>query len=289
MFVYILDNFHAKFTTGAVNQERHLIFHEVKLEKNLTRISNMNYLVAFILLIVVFVLTNENEAYGLSGYVRPRETQLMDPFPDMTGWEEAKNDASADLMERVVMLTNGEIHSRSGIKNYIIETTSMKKFTKEAENIYECRFMTVKKNGFSFGFSVVVWFIAEGNKPLRLLAIRSQPIGYQPSNEDPGKSMGKDFINYNLVKENHIPDKSDFDSSMAVFRDPNARVERLYIPDPIGTDIKETRANLANLRSDVEEGVNTTGRNVSKFLRNLEDDPSLVRGLERIGFETVEK
>jgi len=101
--------------------------------------------------------------------------------------------------------------------------------------------------------------------------------------------MGKDFINYNLVKENHIPDKSDFDSSMAVFRDPNARVERLYIPDPIGTDIKETRANLANLRSDVEEGVNTTGRNVSKFLRNLEDDPSLVRGLERIGFETVEK
>jgi hypothetical protein len=82
--------------------------------------------------------------------------------------------------------------TRTGIKNYIIETTSMKKFTgKETENMYECRFMTVKKNGFSFGFSVVVWFIAEGNKPLRLLAIRSQPIGYQPPEDQPRKVDGK--------------------------------------------------------------------------------------------------
>lgn len=249
----------------------------------------MNYLVAFILLFIVYILTNENESYGFSGYVVPRETQLMDPFPDMTGWEETQNDAKADLMEAVVLMTNKEIYNRTGIKNYIIETTSMKKFLKETEQMYECRFMTVKKNGFSFGFSVVVWFIAEGNKPLRLLAIRSQPIGYQPSDQDPGKSMGKEFPDYNLIKENHIPKKSDLDASMAVFRDPDARLVRLDIPEPVGRDLDEARANLSNLKSDIEEGVNKAGRGVSKFLRDLEHDPSLIRGLERAGFETVKK
>lgn len=143
----------------------------------------MNYLVAFLLLVVVYMLTNENESYGFSGYTVPRETQLMDPFPNLIGFEEVKNDATADLMESVVLLTNKEIHKRTGISNYIIETTSMKKYRKQKEEpatVYECRFMTVKKNGFSFGFSVVVWFIVEEQKPIRLLAIRSQPIGFNP-------------------------------------------------------------------------------------------------------------
>ena len=74
----------------------------------------MNYLVAFILLFIVYILTNENESYGFSGYVTPRETQLMDPFPDMTGWEETQNDAKADLMEAVVLMTNKEIYNRTG-------------------------------------------------------------------------------------------------------------------------------------------------------------------------------
>ena len=58
----------------------------------------MNYLVAFLLLVVVYMLTNENESYGFSGYTVPRETQLMDPFPNLIGFEEVKNDATADLM-----------------------------------------------------------------------------------------------------------------------------------------------------------------------------------------------
>lgn len=33
----------------------------------------MNYLVAFLLLVVVYVLTNENESYGFAGYTTPRE------------------------------------------------------------------------------------------------------------------------------------------------------------------------------------------------------------------------
>lgn len=247
----------------------------------------MNYLVAFILLVIVYLLTNENsESYGFSGFVKPRETQLMDEYPDMTGWEETRNDAKNDLMEAIVLLTNREIYNRTGIKNYIIETTSMKKFMKETEQMYECHFMTVKKNGFSFGFSVVVWVIAEGKKPLRLLAIRSQPIGYQPSHEVPGKSMGKEFANYNLIKENNIPNKGDLDASTAVFRKPvvNLTVKTPNLPESTD-DVDEARANLAKLRSDAEEGVNNFERSASKFLRNLENDPNLIRGLERAGIK----
>ena len=261
----------------------------------------MNYLLAFILLVVVFILTNENEHYdlfGFSGYTVPRETQLMDPFPNLTGYEQVKNDANADLMESIVLKTTKEIHKRTGISNYIIETTSMKKLVKETATIYECQFMTVKKNGFSFGFSVVVWFIAEDRKPLKLLAIRSQPIGFQNPNQTLGfneKTMGKDFIDYKLVRENHIPDKSDFDSSMSVFRDPNAELTRVYIEEPVGVDVqtKQVKNELHELREDIEENVNVARKKTDKFLRNLENDPELVRGLKKIertiksGFETV--
>ena len=53
----------------------------------------MNYLLAFILLIVVFILTNEREAYdmfGFSGYVVPKQTQLMDPYPELKGYDQVK-------------------------------------------------------------------------------------------------------------------------------------------------------------------------------------------------------
>ena len=262
----------------------------------------MNYLLAFILLIVVFILTNEREAYdmfGFSGYVVPKQTQLMDPYPELRGYEQVKNDATADLMESVVLLTNKEIHKRTGIANYIIETMSMKKFIKKDDTVYECQFMTVKKDGFSFGFSVTVWFIGEEKKPLRLLAIRSQPIGYQNSDQTlsfVGQGMGKDFESYKLIRNNHTPDRSDFDASMKMFRDPELEVIRPYVDkEPESADVQSKRVNaeLLELREDIEENVNVARKKTDDFLRNLENDQSLVNGLRKIGstvssgFETV--
>ena len=252
----------------------------------------MNYLVAFLLLVVVYVLTNENESYGFAGYTTPRETQLMDPFPNMNGFQEVKNDATADLMESVVLLTNKEIHKRTGISNYIIETTSMKKFQHEKEpaKVYECRFMTVKKNGFSFGFSVVVWFIVQDQEPIRLMAIRSQPIGFQPSDQPTEKSMAKEFLDYKIVKENHVPNRGDFDASMSNFRDPNAQFDRVYIPEPPPAPPEaKARSDLQELSDEVESGVNTARRDTNNFLRGLENDPALIRGLKTIerGLETA--
>lgn len=262
----------------------------------------MNYLLAFILLIVVFILTNEREAYdmfGFSGYVVPKQTQLMDPYPELKGYEQVKNDATADLMESVVLLTNKEIHKRTGIANYIIETMSMKKFVKKEDTVYECQFMTVKKDGFSFGFSVTVWFITEEKKPLRLLAIRSQPIGYQNSDQTLsfiGQGMGKDFGSYRLVRNSHIPDRSAFDESMKMFSNPELEVVRPYIdqePESADVQAKRMNAELLELREDIEENVNNARKKTDDFLRNLENDPKLIKRLRKIGltvssgFETV--
>ena len=201
----------------------------------------MNYLLTFVLIVIVFVLTNESEGYGFSGYTVPRETQLMDPFPNLTGYEPTKNDANGDLMESIVLLTNKEIHKRTGISNYIIETTTMQKYTKETASIYECGFMTVKKDGFSFGFSVVVWVILEDQKTPTLLAIRSQPLGFQTSDQVMSlseKTMGKDFLKYNIVRDKHIPSKGAFDTSMSVFKDQNFEPSRPYIIEPERVDGK---------------------------------------------------
>ena len=233
----------------------------------------MNYLLAFVLIVIVFVLTNESESYGFSGYTVPRETQLMDPFPNLTGYEHAKNDANGDLMESIVLLTNKEIHKRTGVSNYIIETTTMKKYTKETATIYECGFMTVKKGGFSFGFSVVVWVILEDRKPPKLLAIRSQPIGFQNSDQVISlseKTMGKDFLKYDIVRDNHIPSRGDFDTSMSVFRDQNVDISRPYIKEPESAE--QVKEELQELSEDVEQTVNTVRKNVNKYLQKLESE-----------------
>ena len=222
----------------------------------------MNYLLTFVLIVIVFVLTNESESYSFSGNTVPRETQLMDPFPNLTGYDPVKNDANADLMESIVLLTNKEIHKRTGVSNYIIETTTMKKYAKETASIYECGFMTVKKGGFSFGFSVLVWVILEDRKPPKLLAIRSQPIGFQHSDQVLSlseKTMGKDFLKYNIVRDKHIPSRGDFDTSMSAFRDQNFDISRTFTLEPESPD-------------QVKVELTTSGKTVNKYLQKFESE-----------------
>ena len=227
----------------------------------------MNYLLALVLIVIVYVLINENESesYNFSGY-KPDIRILMDPFPNLKGYESAKNDANADLMENIVLLTNKEIHKRTGISNYIIETTYMQKFSKENSIIYECRFMTMKKDGFSFGFSVVVWVIVEDAKPPKLLAIRSQPTGVQDSDQLislSDKTMGKEFLEYKIVKEKHIPSREDFDASVGVFRNQNVEPNRSYIEVDKFNEFRE-------LTRDVSSAGNTISKYLTKFESELE-------------------
>jgi len=156
------------------------------------------------------------ETFGLSGYTKPAgSVKMNDPRPNLTGFEEFEVSVDNDMMEEFVLQANKEISKRTGICTYIIETTAIKGYRKENTTIYEVMFMTMKKGGFSFGFSVVASFEVENGK-MRIVSLRSQPIGV----EAPGDvsaftegSAGKEFVQYELVKEAAVPTKGEFDSA----------------------------------------------------------------------------
>ena len=75
--------------------------------------------------------------------------------------------------------------------------------------------MVIKKDGFSFGFSVVASYEIENGK-VKLVSLRSQPLDVQaPDDVTPfvEGSEGKEFVDYRLVKEVAAPTKSEFEKA----------------------------------------------------------------------------
>jgi hypothetical protein len=76
-------------------------------------------------------------------------------------------------------------------------------------------FMTVKNNGFAFGFSVVASYEVV-NGQVKLVSLRSQPLDVQtvsdvtPFVESRG---GQDFVKYDLVKEAAVPTQSELETA----------------------------------------------------------------------------
>lgn len=179
----------------------------------------MNYVLVFVLLVVVAYLTFTRESFtemfGFSGYSKPTaDIKLNDPRPDLSKYTKVETSVDNDLMEDLVIQANKEISKRTGVCTYIIETTAVHQYKGEEKDIYECMFMVIKKGGFSFGFSVVASYEVINNKPT-LISLRSQPIGVDgPGNvsafTDDGS--GKEFVDYKLVKESAVPTKAELDS-----------------------------------------------------------------------------
>jgi len=179
----------------------------------------MNYLLALTLIAIVFILmTNREgftEAFGLSGHSKPvPPIKLNDPKPDLSKYEKVEAKVDNDMMEEFILQANYEISKRTGLCTYIIETSAVNHYKGKDNDIYECMFMTIKKDGFSFGFSIVASFEVE-NEKVRLVSLRSQPLGVDVP-EDVSAftegSAGKEFLDYELVKEVVYPTKSEFDS-----------------------------------------------------------------------------
>lgn len=169
----------------------------------------MNYFLVATLIVLLVLLTVRSEGFGLAGPI-----QLDDPRPDLSRYEAFEASIDNDMMQEFVLMTNKEITRRTGICNYIIETTSVKAFRGEENDVYECMFMTVKNSGFAFGFSVVASFEVRGTA-VRLVSLRTQPIqaqdggGVAPFIEG---AYGKEFIDYKLVKEVAVPTRGELDS-----------------------------------------------------------------------------
>ena len=110
----------------------------------------MNYLLAFILILIVILLTTNmemfTETFGLSGYTKSvSPVKLNDPRPNLDGFEEFEVSLNNDAMEDFVLKANNEISKRTGVCTYIIETTAVKGYRKERDEIYELMFMAMKK------------------------------------------------------------------------------------------------------------------------------------------------
>ena len=180
----------------------------------------MNCLLAFILILIVLLLTTNmemfTETFGLSGYTKPvSQVKLNDPRPNLDGFEEFEVSLDNDAMEDFVLKANKEIADRTGVCTYIIETTAVKGYKKDSDEVYELMFMVMKQGGFSFGFSVVASFEVKNGKS-RVISLRTQPIGV----EAPGSigaftegSAGKEFVKYELVKEAAVPTQSELESA----------------------------------------------------------------------------
>jgi hypothetical protein len=180
----------------------------------------MNYFLAFTLIVVVIFLTTNMESFtdtfGLSGYTKPvPPVKLNDPRPNLEGFEQFEISVDNDMMEQFVIQANNEIDKRTGMCTYIIETTGINGYRKDGVEIYEVMFMSVKKDGFSFGFSIVASFEVQNGKS-RIVSLRSQPLGIQAPDDVSAfteGAAGKEFVKYELVKEAAVPTKSEFDSA----------------------------------------------------------------------------
>lgn len=180
----------------------------------------MNWTVTIILIVIVLWLTTKREPFtelfGLSGYTKsPGVIRFDDPRPDLSGFKQVEANVTNDMMEQFVSRTNDEIQKRTGLCTYIIETTYVKRYTDGEKDLYECVFMTVKNNGFAFGFSVASLFEVSGDN-VKLLSLRSQPLDANtPTDILPfvRGTSGQEFVKYELVREKAAPKQSELEEA----------------------------------------------------------------------------
>ncbi len=96
----------------------------------------MNYLLAFILILIVVLLTTNmesfTETFGLSGYTQPvSPIKLNDSRPNLERFEDFEVSLDNDMMEAFVLKANQEIHHRTGFCTYIFDTTAFKLYRQD--------------------------------------------------------------------------------------------------------------------------------------------------------------
>jgi len=184
----------------------------------------MKTFILILLVIVVIALTmntkqrgteNYQELFGFNGYTKPvNQVMLDDQKFDTSQYQEVEAAVSHDLMEKLVLTTNKEITKRTDDCSYIIETTAVKKYSKDGQDVYKCMFMCVRAKGFAFGFSVVATLSVKGDD-VKVLSLRTQPMDVQaPSDVSPYvQDVAKEYVDFELVKEKVVPTTSELEAA----------------------------------------------------------------------------
>ena len=179
----------------------------------------LKIVIGVILVVAVLAMFRRDtysESFGFSGYKKPiNYVKLNDPRPDYSGYSLVESNVDHDMMEKFVMETNKELLKRLGFSVYIIETQSVKTYEGIAGRMYECVFMVVKNDGFSFGFTVIASFVEKDGK-IRIQSLRSQPLRDQAPDDISiytKDSVGKEFVKYKLIKESAMPNLDGLESA----------------------------------------------------------------------------
>tara|TARA_R110001606_G_scaffold399244_1_gene582689 strand:+ start:11461 stop:12126 length:666 start_codon:yes stop_codon:yes gene_type:complete len=171
-------------------------------------------------------------------FVKKSNTEIIlnDPLPNMTEYKKvSKVSANHDVMEKIVLATNKYILEKTGIDNYIIETTALKQFRHKQKNhdMYRCMFMIVKKNGFAHGASITADIMVVNNQTIggvgtggvRVLSARSQPMDIKPpADSTPFESVmkGSTFIPYEDIQNSQ-------DEMIKALKNPNVVLNKTVI------------------------------------------------------------
>jgi hypothetical protein len=181
----------------------------------------MKTIILILLVIVVLALTlnktteKYQELFGFVGYQKPVNQVVLDDAKfDTSGYEEVETVVNHDLMEKLVLATNKEITKRTDDCSYIIETTAVKKYSKDGQDVYKCMFMCVRAKGFAFGFSVVATLSVKGDD-VKVLSLRTQPMDVQePSDVSPYvQDVAKEFVDFEIVKAKAVPTTSELEEA----------------------------------------------------------------------------
>lgn len=184
----------------------------------------MKTFILILLVIVVVALTMNSsckktekyqELFGFAGYQKPVNQVVLDDAKfDTSAYEEVEAVVNHDLMEKLVLATNKEIAKRTDDCSYIIETTAVKKYSKDGQDVYKCMFMCVRAKGFAFGFSVVATLSVKGDD-VKVLSLRTQPMDVQsPSDVSPYvQDVAREFVDFEIVKAKAVPTTSELEEA----------------------------------------------------------------------------
>ena len=171
----------------------------------------MTNILLILLILLVLITMSRTEMFGYAGYTKPiDQVVLADPPFDLKEYTEADDlSISNDLMQELVLATNKHVANNTGLCTYIIETTSVKKFThsKNKKEVYRCMFMLMKQHGFSFGFAVTVDIAVNPDGTVQVISARTQPIDVTPpSDTSPFDSdiSGQVFTDYDIFDKSEL-------------------------------------------------------------------------------------
>jgi len=169
----------------------------------------MYNLLLLIILIVLLLDTRKEKFTDKTAYNPIHQVILNDPAPNMNEYTEVQQiEVSSDIISKLVLATSTYIREKTGLPNYIIETTGIRQYKHKSKNhvLYMCMFMCIKTGGFPFGFSVTssVMFVSGD---IRVTGVQSQPLDIKPpSNKSPFESdiEGSEYVEYDTIRQGEL-------------------------------------------------------------------------------------